>query len=143
MQGDATWNHNMFDLYVKHGEGDVPILCECIHFSSYKFWFYWNSYKDTLKYTTMQFSVQSHRHVFQSWSVSLVSSSYFGLNAIESKRAVSPGRWNSCTRYSNYVVPHQKSIGKNQNCHMQLFSSLSNLTSGALGIILKIFQLHP
>jgi hypothetical protein len=32
VQGDATWNHNMFDLYVKHGEGDGPILCECIHF---------------------------------------------------------------------------------------------------------------
>lgn len=40
-------------------------------------------------------------------------------------------RLNSCIKYLNYVVPHQRNIGRNINCQMQHFLSHSSLTNVA------------
>lgn len=48
-------------------------------------------------------------------------------------------RWNSCTRFSSYVVPLLRSTGRSLNCHMRQYSNLNNPINVASGRHLKIF----
>lgn len=48
-------------------------------------------------------------------------------------------RWNSCTRFSSYVVPLLRSTGRSLNCHTQQYSNLNNPIDVASGRHLMIF----